>query len=104
MRRGRCYRGAWLDVFVLDAGISLARLGLVIPKRLGRRANVRNGLKRQIRESFRLRAAKLPHHDIVVRWSRTPMSTDKAAWTLAIRADIDAVLDRLVEQHLTKIA
>ena len=43
-----------------------ARLGLVVPKRVLKRAVDRNRVKRQLRESFRLARPKLPAWDIVV--------------------------------------
>lgn len=43
-----------------------ARLGLVVPKRILKRAVDRNRAKRQIRESFRLARPELPAWDIVV--------------------------------------
>lgn len=43
-----------------------ARLGLVVPKRILKRAVDRNRTKREIRESFRLARPTLPAWDIVV--------------------------------------
>lgn len=43
-----------------------ARLGLAVPKRHIKRAVDRNRIKRQIRESFRARQAKLVGWDIIV--------------------------------------
>lgn len=43
-----------------------ARLGLVVPKRVLKRAVDRNRAKRQIRESFRLARPGLPAWDIVI--------------------------------------
>ena len=43
-----------------------ARLGLVVPKRVLKRAVDRNRVKRQIREAFRLARPTLPPWDIVV--------------------------------------
>jgi ribonuclease P protein component len=45
---------------------SLPRLGLVVPKRLARRAVLRNRIKRLHREAFRRRRCQLPTLDIVV--------------------------------------
>ena len=44
----------------------VARLGLAVSRKTARRANVRNRIKRQIRESFRLVHAELPAADFVV--------------------------------------
>lgn len=71
-------------------GLDHARLGLVVPKKMARRAVLRNALKRQARERFRLRRATLPAVDVVLRLMRPP-PPDKSRW----RAEIDALLDRL---------
>jgi ribonuclease P protein component len=42
------------------------RLGLIVSKKCARRAVQRNRIKRQIRESFRLRRATLGNVDIVI--------------------------------------
>ena len=47
-------------------GVGVARLGVVVGKRMVRRAVARNRIKRTIRESFRL-ATDLPAMDMVVR-------------------------------------
>jgi ribonuclease P protein component len=44
-----------------------ARLGVVIAKKLAKRANVRNLLKRIVREQFRKMRVALPAHDLIVR-------------------------------------
>lgn len=48
-------------------GLDTARLGVVVAKKLAKRANVRNLLKRIARELFRRHRAELPAHDLVVR-------------------------------------
>ena len=44
-----------------------ARLGLVVGKKVAKRANARNYMKRVIREWFRHHQAQLPPQDIIVR-------------------------------------
>lgn len=46
--------------------LSLPRLGITVPKKKVKLAVHRNRIKRCIRESFRLRADKLPNVDIIV--------------------------------------
>ena len=46
------------------------RLGLIVPKRLARAASVRNSIKRQGREAFRLLAMNMPSCDLVLRLTR----------------------------------
>ena len=44
-----------------------ARLGLIVGKRVDKRAVARNRIKRELREAFRLQKAQLPALDIVVQ-------------------------------------
>lgn len=44
-----------------------ARMGVVVAKKLAKRANVRNLVKRIAREQFRIRRAELPALDMVIR-------------------------------------
>lgn len=72
-----------------------ARLGLVVAKKLARRAVQRNLLKRLAREVFRHARHELPHYDLVLRLARPPgLNLDKAA-RLAWRADVAQLLTRL---------
>ncbi len=68
-----------------------ARLGLVIGKKLLKRAVDRNRVKRIVREQFRLRRAALPVCDLIVRLASKPLPLDGKA----IAADINTLLDRL---------
>lgn len=94
MKRGRLVRGEWLDLHVLDAGMAQARLGLVVPKRLARRAVLRNAVRRQLREAFRLIEPPLPPRDIVVRWSRAPKDV-ATAWPRLLREEVVRLLPRV---------
>ena len=74
-----------------------ARLGLIVPKRLARAASVRNAIKRQGREAFRLIAVEIPPCDLVLRLAR-PVGDTRAGdsgqrrlW----RAEIEALLRQL---------
>ncbi len=65
--RRRARRGAFeLRCRANEEG-SCARLGLVVPKRLARKAVLRNRIKRILREAFRHRSANLPAVDLVIR-------------------------------------
>lgn len=57
-----------------DLAADQARLGLIIPKRLAKRAVLRNLLKRIAREAFRNAAPGLPPMDVVVRLARPPLA------------------------------
>jgi ribonuclease P protein component len=56
-----------------------ARLGLIIPKRLAKRAVLRNRLKRLAREAFRNVAAGLPPVDVVLRLAKPPLAGGRRA-------------------------
>jgi ribonuclease P protein component len=68
-----------------------ARLGMVIGKKLLRRAVDRNRVKRCIRECFRRRRADLPDCDLIVRLIVRPAMVDGKA----ITGDLQALLDKL---------
>lgn len=46
------------------------RLGIVVPKRYAKAASLRNAIKRQGREAFRLMAGDIPPCDLVLRLNR----------------------------------
>ena len=71
------------------------RLGLVIPKKLARHAVVRNLIKRQVRESFRLRLPLLPNVDVVVRLAKPVIigaGEERLRQRKAWRTDIETLL------------
>ena len=53
-----------------------ARLGLVVGKKLLKRAVDRNRLKRIVREQFRRQRAILPAYDLIVRLAVKPVPLD----------------------------
>jgi ribonuclease P protein component len=55
------------------------RLGLIVGRRVARRAVDRNRVKRVVRESFRRAQARLPLLDIVVQLARPTAGHDPAA-------------------------
>ena len=57
-------------------GNTEARLGLVVAKKLLKRAVDRNKVKRVVREQFRLRRAGLPAVDLVIRLAVKPAPLD----------------------------
>lgn len=71
--------------------LSHARLGVVVAKRLAKRANVRNLVKRIVREQFRRRRESLPAVDIVMRLS-APVA---AATRSMLNEDVVRLLERL---------
>jgi ribonuclease P protein component len=65
-------RGVCFDLLRNTMSGQAARLGLIVPKRLAKRAVLRNLIKRQVREAFRHMAQDLPPGDLVLRLSRMP--------------------------------
>jgi ribonuclease P protein component len=57
----------YFQAFIKSNELSQGRLGLVVAKRIERRAVGRNYMKRVIREQFRQHAAQLHGFDIIVR-------------------------------------
>jgi RNase P protein component len=108
----RVLRGSSFDLLrgALPAGADVvgggtgrhSRLGLIIPKRLVRRAVMRNAIKRQAREAFRHLSDDLPAADIVLRLARWPQDIAALAATpprlkRALRAEIEQLLRRLAD-------
>ena len=58
--------GKFFSVHAVKNEIDYPRVGLTVSKRVSKRAVQRNRIKRQIRESFRLRQAELSPIDFVV--------------------------------------
>lgn len=74
-----------------ENGLGYARLGLVVAKRVARRAVERNWLKRQIREQFRLWPGRCFGVDLVVR-----VTQPTAEWSRAVlRGDLAQLFARL---------
>ena len=64
-------RGEFFDLHYCPTGTNqAARLGLIVPKRLARAASLRNAIKRQGREAFRLMGAEILPCDLVLRLKR----------------------------------
>ena len=71
MAARRVVRGECFDLHYRWIGAdSRARLGLIVPKRLARAASLRNAIKRQGREAFRLMAREMQPCDLVLRLTR----------------------------------
>ena len=72
-------------------GFSDARLGLVVGKKLLKRAVDRNQVKRVIREQFRRARSQLPSVDLIVRLANKPVPLDARL----LAEDFLALLDKL---------
>lgn len=87
-------RGKVFAVHCRANDLKRARLGLVIPKKQAPTAVLRNAVKRQAREIFRLQRCTLPAVDLVLRLTQKIELSDKPAW----RAEIAALFDRCREK------
>jgi ribonuclease P protein component len=89
----RAHRGSIFALHWKENGLGFPRLGVVIAKKHARSAVLRNALKRQAREAFRLRRAKLPALDLALRLTRPVAVVEKKRW----RAEIEALFERIGE-------
>lgn len=86
-----CRGGNLFLLHFRENGLGRPRLGLVIPKKQARNAVLRNAIKRQAREAFRLKRADLPALDLVLRLTRPVSAMEKKRW----RAEIEALFGQL---------
>ncbi|MCB1956790.1 MAG: ribonuclease P protein component [Rhodocyclaceae bacterium] len=84
-------RGRYFTLHVRPSELDTARLGLVVAKKLARRAVLRNLIKRLARESFRLRRTALPRCDIVVRLTASPRDATRKA----LREELEQLLGKV---------
>lgn len=85
--------------YPLDCSGDSARIGLVIAKKLVRRAVHRNTLKRLSREVFRHRRADLPICDVVLRLAKSPGSLLEVEVRQAVRTDLESLFVRLCSRN-----
>jgi ribonuclease P protein component len=83
----RVLRGAYFSLHYRNNGLTVARLGLVIPKKQARSAVLRNAIKRQIREVFRVCRHELPAVDLVLRLTQPVGRLASGAKRAAIAKD-----------------
>jgi ribonuclease P protein component len=95
MAARRVVRGTCFDLHFRPANIAgKARIGLIVPKRLARAAVLRNAIKRQGREAFRMLASAIQPYDLVLRLTRPIQSVSakdgvqRKIW----RAEIETLL------------
>ncbi|MBL8446057.1 MAG: ribonuclease P protein component [Zoogloeaceae bacterium] len=87
----RAIRGRYLTLHYRPNRLDTARLGLVVAKKLARRAVARNRVKRVCREVFRLSRFELPGVDLVVRLTAPLGDADRDH----LRRDLVGLLQRL---------
>lgn len=59
--------GAYFKVYFKPNSLDTSRLGLIVSKKVHKRSNKRNYIKRTLRELFRLNYAAWKSHDIIIR-------------------------------------
>jgi len=98
----RIARGTWLalhvsasvsaTVLAVRPGLPGARLGLIVAKRLAKRAVTRNAVKRVVREAFRLVRHELPPCDFVFRLVSPVAPCSLTVLKKRLRAEADTLL------------
>lgn len=76
LKAGRPLRAAGLALYRRPNGLPIARLALIVPKKLVPTAVGRNRIRRLIREAFRQTQEQLGGVDIVVRLTGKPGEAD----------------------------
>ena len=90
----RALRGRFYMVHYRPNELDTARLGVVVAKKLAKRANVRNLVKRIAPEIFRRQRTELPAMDLVVRLNAPVAKATRAELNL----DLLSLLQRLPRQ------
>lgn len=88
-------RGELFSLSFSPNNLGMARLGVVVAKRLARRAVMRNRIKRQAREAFRLQRGQLPALDMVLRLTKPLPACPWGDLRSRIRGEIESLLARL---------
>jgi ribonuclease P protein component len=86
LKQGARSRDDYFTIYALPNANHQSRLGLTVSRKTAARAVVRNRIKRQVRESFRLSQAALPHCDIIVVAQPRSSTATAAALRAALRA------------------
>lgn len=86
----RSKSSALFQVFAIPNDLGFARLGLVVSKKVAKRAVPRNYIKRLVREGFRLNQHDLPAMDYVVRAKKKILKGDG----LAAQADLITLMKK----------
>ena len=90
----RALRGRFYILHYRPNGLDTARLGVVVAKKLAKRANTRNLVKRIARELFRRHREALPALDMVVRLQAPVAKATRAE----LNQDLLALLHKLPRQ------
>ena len=91
---GRRLNSQQLSIQYCNRDETSARLGMAVSRRVSKLAVVRNRIRRQIRESFRLNRARLPACDILVIARQSAAQQSNAQ----LRAELELLWSRLAAQ------
>jgi ribonuclease P protein component len=91
-KKGLRYHGKFFLIIVSNNDLETARVGIAVSRKVSPRAVVRNRIKRQIRETFRLKKNLLKGYDCVVIAKSAAAGIDRPALRLSL------------EQHWRKIS
>ncbi|NOT99642.1 MAG: ribonuclease P protein component [Sideroxydans sp.] len=92
--KARAHTNPWFAVHSEPNTQTNARLGVTVGKRVAPSAVLRNRIKRQIREAFRLLGDARVARDIVIRLRKVPDAVDKVAAQLALNESIQRALQQ----------
>lgn len=87
----RALRGRFYMLHYRPNGLDTARMGVVVAKKLAKRANVRNLVKRIAREIFRRQRTSIPACDLILRLHAPVAKATRAELNL----DVQQLLSRL---------
>ncbi|MEN3111023.1 ribonuclease P protein component [Uliginosibacterium paludis] len=87
----KAVRGRYFVLHYKPSEYACARLGVVVAKKLARRAVLRNLIKRMAREHFRHTREILPCHDMILRLNAPAKAVSKAE----LRGDLAGLFRRL---------
>jgi ribonuclease P protein component len=85
-------RGHYFFLHFLKRSDCEPALGLIVPKRLLKKATSRNSVKRVVREAFRQLQHSLPKGDFVIRLKAAPAPGSLTILKRTLRDDIEVVL------------
>jgi len=97
LRKKPVARGAFVSLHVARDRATPARLGVIVPKRLLKRAVSRNTTKRVLRECFRLRRGSLVSGKYVLRLTKSPPLCSLTHLKALIRLDADRLITQCSE-------
>ncbi|GIW88446.1 MAG: hypothetical protein KatS3mg108_2770 [Isosphaeraceae bacterium] len=82
--RRRAVSDRWLVVYGRPSGLAYARLGVTVPRKVARKAVVRNRLKRLVREAFRRHKERWAAGvDLIVVPRSADLTAEQASQSLA---------------------